>query len=482
MPPVSSPGLHDRHGQSRFTTGDRAARVRFRRAMALMLMTLVLPGSAQLVAGNRKVGRTAIRIWFVSAIAIVLTLVVGLLWHELLFYLVSNTVLLGLLRFALMLVAIGWAGLFMDAWRIGQPLSLAIQHRRAAVGLNGVLCLSVAGSLLFGAHLVGVQRDFMLTMFGGNHVTDAHDGRFNVLLLGGDSGAGRWGLRPDSMTVASIDAKTGRTVLIALPRNMENFPFRKGTVMDEQFPDGFDADYLNGVSTWAGDNTELFPKSENPGVDATIMAIEGITGLRINYWAMVNLEGFKDLVDAVGGVTLNVRSPIPVGGLGSDVTGYIQPGVRKLNGHDTLWFARARDGSDDYSRMARQKCVMNAMLNQISPQVAVRNFEQIAKASSAMISTDIPASEVDTFMQLALKAKSQKVSTLSLVPPMIVTSQPDIGLIHRKVKEAIARADGTAPAPTKARSHSGDVVTGGSVGSLHDGYAANQSDDLGAAC
>ena len=156
------------------------------------------------------------------------------------------------------------------------------------------------------------------------------------------------------------------------------------------------------------------------------MAIEGITGLKINYWSMVNLEGFKDLVDAVGGVTLTVRSPIPVGGLGSDVTGYIQPGTRKLDGHDTLWYARAREGSDDYSRMARQKCVMNAMLHQISPQVALRNFEQIATASSAMISTDIPAGEVDRFLSLALKAKAQKISTLSLVPPMINTADPDI--------------------------------------------------------
>ena len=83
---------------------------------------------------------------------------------------------------------------------------------------------------------------------------------------------------------------------------------------------------------------------------------------------MVNLQGFKDLVDAVGGVTLTVRDRIPVGGLGSDVTGYIEPGRKKLDGHDTLWFARAREGSDDYSRMARQKCVMNALLTQISPQ------------------------------------------------------------------------------------------------------------------
>ena len=59
------------------------------------------------------------------------------------------------------------------------------------VGVNGVLCFSVAGTLLFGAHLVGVQRDFILTMFGRDQVGSAHHGRFNVLLLGGDSGAGR---------------------------------------------------------------------------------------------------------------------------------------------------------------------------------------------------------------------------------------------------------------------------------------------------
>jgi LCP family protein required for cell wall assembly len=485
MPPVSSPGLHDRHSQApRFSAGDRAARVRFRRAIALMVMTLVLPGSAQLVAGNALIGRVALRIWFGLVSTVVVTFVIGLARHELVFWLVSNTLMLGLLRFALMLAAIGWAALFVDAWRIGQPLTLLMGHRRAVVGVNGILCLSVAGSLLFGAHLVGVQRDFMLTMFGDGKVTGAHDGRYNDLLVGGDSGAGRWGLRPDSMTIASIDAETGRTVLIGLPRNMADFPFRKGSVMHEQFPDGFDCDgcYLNGVSTWAGDNTELFPDSETPGLDATIMAIEGITGLTINYWSMVNLEGFKDLVDAVGGVTLNVRSPIPVGGLGSDVTGYIQPGVRKLNGHDTLWYARAREGSDDYSRMARQKCVMNAMLKQISPQVALRNFEKIATASSAMISTNIPAGEVDRFISLALKAKGQKVSTLSLVPPMINTAEPDIKLVKRKVAQAIGRAEGTAPAAGKPRSHSGDTVTGGSVGSLDDGYAANQSDDLESAC
>ena len=450
-----SPGLLDDQGpRLRAASADRAARVRFRRAVTLMLMTLLLPGSAQLVAGNKRVGRIAMRIWMVIVLVGAVTLVAVLLRRELAFWLVSNIWVLAALRLALMAAAVGWAALFMDAWRIGHPLSLQKGHRLAVVGLNGALSLTVAGVLLFGAHLVAVQRDFMVTMFGDGSVTGAHDGRYNVLLLGGDSGAGRWGLRPDSMTIASIDARTGKTVLIGLPRNMADFPFADGSVMDKQFPNGFDCDgcYLNGVSTWAGDHTALFGKSRNPGVDATIMAIEGITDLQINYWAMVNLEGFKDLVDAVGGVTLRVRTPIPVGGLGDDVTGYIKPGVRTLNGHDTLWFARAREGSDDYSRMARQKCVMNAMLQQVSPQVAVRNFSKIAKASTAMISTNLPRGEVDRFIALALKAKSQKIATVSLVPPLINTADPDINVIqdaitrgHRPLRERRRRRCRLAP-------------------------------------
>jgi LCP family protein required for cell wall assembly len=324
-------------------------------------------------------------------------------------------------------------------------------------------------------------------MFGDGSASGAHDGRYNVLLLGGDSGAGRWGLRPDSITVASIDARTGKTVLIGLPRNMARFPFAEGSVMNRRFPQGFDCDgcYLNGVSTWALDHPDLFKRSKTPGVDATVMAVEGITGLKINYWAMVNLQGFKDLVNAVGGVRLRVRAPIPVGGLGDDVTGYIEPGVRKLNGHDTLWFARAREGSDDYSRMARQKCVMNAMLQQVSPQVALRNFSEIAEASTAMLSTDLPRSEVDRFIALALEAKDQKVATVSLVPPLINTGDPDIDVIHSAVRHAIeASEDGAAGSTTEARKprkRSGSV-TGGSVGSLDAGYAANQSQDLAASC
>ena len=463
---------------------ERAARVRFRRAMSLMVLTLLVPGSAQLLAGNRKVGLVALRIWVGLLLTGLLTGLVVLLHPELAYWMVSSPSLLLLLRVGLLAGAVGWAALFMDAWRLGQPLSYGLAHRRAAVGVNGLLCFSVAGTLLFGAHLVGVQRDFIITLFGDGDVSEAHDGRYNVLLMGGDSGAGRWGLRPDSMTVASIDAETGRTVLIGLPRNMQNFPFAEGSVMDRQFPKGFDCEgcYLNGVSTWALDHPDLFKGYDDPGTDATIMAVEGVTGLEVNYWAMVNLEGFKDIVDAVGGITLNVREPIPVGLPHEKTFHYIDAGVRTLDGHDTLWYARAREGSDDYSRMARQKCVLNAMLEQVSPQNAVRNFEELAKASTEMLSTNIPASEVDRFISLALKARGQKVSTLSLVPPMINTADPDIELVQEKVRQAIDEAEGKADPPAERRKKKPKAVTGGAIGSLSEGYAANHTEDLGAAC
>ncbi|GAA1972251.1 hypothetical protein GCM10009798_36760 [Nocardioides panacihumi] len=492
---------------TRTSCAERAARVRYRRAVALLVMTLVLPGSAQLVAGNARVGRIALRTWAGLLLLAAGTLVTSVLDHERAIRTFADPSVLEMLRLGLMALAVAWAALLVDAWRIGQPLSLSISHRRMLLGVNGGMCLVVAGVLLFGSHTVGVMRSTVLATFAGNEVVGAHDGRFNVLLIGGDSDGGktRWGLRTDSMTIASIDARTGKTVLVGLPRNMSNFPFLKGSVLAKQFPHGYDCDgcYLNSLSTWAGDHPQLFAGYDDPGIEATIEGIEGITGLDINYWAMVNLSGFQGLVDAVGGVTLNVREAIPVGIPGDKFYTHLKPGVRKLNGWETLWYARARHDSDDYSRMARQKCVMSAMLAQVSPQTVLAHFDQIAKAGSAMVSTSIPASEVGTFVNLALKAKSQKIVSVSLVPPAIVTAHPDIPKVRQMIATAIDRAEGKrtakAAAPKKASSAPASggsasggpsagqrpqpqVVTGGSIGSLKTGYAANQSDDLASAC
>jgi LCP family protein required for cell wall assembly len=291
-----------------------------------------------------------------------------------------------------------------------------------------------------------------------------------VLLLGGDSGPNRWGVRPDSVTLASIDEDTGRTVLFGLPRNLADVPFPDGTPMHERFPDGYSCDgcYLNSVYTYGVEHPELFPGEADPGLAATRQAVEGVTGLPVNYYAMVNLKGFTELVDAVGGVTIHVRDTVAIGGGGGAVTGTIEPGTRHLDGYQTLWFARSREFDDDYSRMARQKCVLNAMLQQLSPQQVLLNVQEIAEAGKQLLSTDIPASELDRFVDLALKARTQPIATVSFVPPAVDTSDPDYAAIHDTVDDALARAEGDAPAEPSARPH------------RH--RSANSSGDLAGAC
>ena len=118
--------------------------------------------------------------------------------------------------------------------------------------------------------------------------------------------------------------------------------------MDEQFPDGFDCEgcYLNGVSHLGrGPHRAVRGLRRTRASTPPSMGVEGITGLKINYWAMVNLRGLQATSSTRSAAsTLNVRDRIPVGLPRDDVTDYIEPGMRKLNGFETLWFARVPRG------------------------------------------------------------------------------------------------------------------------------------------
>jgi LCP family protein required for cell wall assembly len=422
--------------------------VRFKRALTLLLMTLILPGSAQIVAGSKKAGRWAWRVVAGLIAVIVFLVVLGLVWRAGTINLLAQPNTLRLVQILLIVLAIGWAALFVDAYRISRPLTLERNHRLITSILDGVLIFVVAGALIYASVIVNTQRDFVASVFGSGQTSKADKGRYNVLLLGGDSGADRIGTRPDSMTVASVDANTGRTVLIGLPRNLAKVPFPAGTAMAKQFPDGFQWNkcsaqcLLNAVYTYAVGHKSLFPGDPNPGETATTQAIEAVTGLKLNYFVLIDLAGFRDLLNAVGGITLDIGKRVPIGGETSPIKGYIEPGKNvHLDGYHALWFARSRAESSDYDRMARQKCVMSAMLNQLSPSVVLTKFQGIASASKQVVKTNIPAGELGTFTDLALDAKKLPVSSFSAVPPLIKTSDPDFALIKTKVAEAIAKSE-----------------------------------------
>jgi LCP family protein required for cell wall assembly len=432
--------------------------LRTRRAVTLLLMTLVLPGSAQVTAGNRRLGRIGLRVWFTLIVLAALLGVAFLLDRPFAIGLFTRSSTLLLLIAALVVLALLWAVLFVDAWRLGAPRLQTGGARRGTAALSVLLVLLTAGPLLFAAKQAAAGRALISTVFGGNTHSSAVGGRYNVLLLGGDAGTDRLGLRPDSMTLVSIDASSGRTVMFSFPRNMQNVPFPVSSPMHRVFPHGYDCGdscLLNAVYTYAATHKGLYPSSvKNPGAQATMDAVAGITGLKVNYYALIDLKGFQGLINAVGGITIHVKQRVPIGGETTPISGYIKPGTQHLSGYRALWYARSRTGSSDYDRMARQRCVMTAMLQQLNPETVLLKFNGIASASSKVISTTIPEGDLGTFVDLAIKAKSQKVSSVQFVPPLVIPKHPDFAAIRARVAGAIATAEKPPAASASATSHS----------------------------
>ena len=265
----------------------------------------------------------------------------------------------------------------------------------------------------------------------------------------GDAGADRVGLRPDSIQLASVDADTGQTVLVALPRNLSGVPFPEDSPMAQVYPDGFDDDegLLNAVYKEGAARPELYPDAADAGAEATKDAVEAVTGLQVQYHVLVDMEGFSALIDALGGIEVDVGSRVPIGGGRTPegdpapITGWIEPGRQRMDGFTALWYARSREGSSDYERIARQRCVMSAMIGQLDPATVLLRFSDIAAASSALVRTDIPQSALGDLADLALSARTYPVVSLQLVPPLVTPGDPDFDEIRALVAEAVAAAE-----------------------------------------
>ena len=125
-----------------------------------------------------------------------------------------------------------------------------------------------------------------------------------ILLLGSDEGPGQEGDRTDTMILAGSSAAPAEPSPSASPGNLVHVPLtgKAGRTLRRY------EDLLNSLYRFAAEERpELFPGGRNPGATALKQTISGLLGLRIDYYAMVNLDGFRDVVDALDGVTIRVR-------------------------------------------------------------------------------------------------------------------------------------------------------------------------------
>jgi LCP family protein required for cell wall assembly len=435
--------------------------VRTKRAFFLLVLTLFLPGSAQIVAGDRRLGRRALRVTLTVWILAIAGAVLAASNRQILVTLVTHRLWSLLLIAVLLALAAGWAFLFINTLRIiCLPLLERGVRPLVAAALAGVMFVT-SGSLAYGAYLLGLGQSTVGSIFQAGPAFEPVDGRYNFLLMGGDAGEDRTGRRPDSISVISVDAKTGATITFSIPRNFQNAPFPEDSPLREVYPDGYncgDECIINSLYTTVSQNyADLYPGSQDPGAEAMMDAASGVLGLEVQGYLLVDLNGFEELIDAMGGIRINAGGWVPISGPdipGTDPVrhyppeGWIPPGVQTLDGFHALWYARSREFVTDYDRIARQQCVQQAMIAQLDPATLLTHFQAIAAAGTQVVETDIPQDQLGSFVDLALKAKEHETRRLTIGPPDFGTpadnfvTYPDFDEIHSRVQQELA-ASGT---------------------------------------
>jgi LCP family protein required for cell wall assembly len=290
--------------------------------------------------------------------------------------------------------------------------------------------------------------------------------RVNLVLLGSDAGRDRLGVRTDSMMIVSINTRTGDTLLVGIPRNLENVPIPESNPLHQLYPYGYncgDECLMNGIWTLAESRPDLFPDTPNPGRSSTVDVLGAVTGLDLDRSVVIDLSGFRALVDAMGGVDINVRQRVCVEchltAAGtfewtSDRQEWLEPGPQHLDGRQALWYARSRATSDDYSRMRRQRCVAGALLEQADPVRMLARYPKIAKAVSDSVSSDIPTNELPAWVDLVERIQEGgSIRSLPLTSNVVYSADPDFAKIRSLVKGALKPPKAT-PSPTASPSGS----------------------------
>ncbi|MGD2044148.1 MAG: LCP family protein, partial [Acidimicrobiia bacterium] len=231
--------------------------------------------------------------------------------------------------------------------------------------------------------------------------------RLNILLLGGDAGPGRGGLRTDTMIVASVDPVSGDSALVGVPRNYGGVRFTDDSPIPVQ--------RLNHVYGWGTSHPDAFG-GVDPGASAVVDAIQHITGLDIDHFVLVDLTGFSDMIDVFGGVRLVVPEPVD-GPLYDPVSGgyemvEIPAGNHHLDGDHALAYARARYGSSDYARMARQRCILTSLAGQADPLEIFTRLPDVLSVVEENVSTDIPAGTLPDLVRLLLSIDASEIRVI----------------------------------------------------------------------
>jgi len=235
--------------------------------------------------------------------------------------------------------------------------------------------------------------------------------------------------------------------MFSLPRDTVNVPVPAGPAQTALGP--VYGRKINSLYSALQDRPDLFPGGPRTRGYNGLKALLGeLYGLDIKYFVEVNFEGFTRVIDALGGVTVNVQSPVVDDRFPSDrgrlVRVYIPSGVQHMTGAQALTYARSRNASSDFDRGQRQQRVLLSLAGQIDTSTILPRIDGLAAALSATVRTDIPRDLLDDLLGLADEADLSSIRSYVFSVPVygraieepVYVIIPDVEKIRAAVRDA----------------------------------------------
>ena len=179
---------------------------------------------------------------------------------------------------------------------------------------------------------------------------------------------------------------------------------------------------INAWWTSVRTRNDLFPGKGNlPGYNGLKAIMGNLYGLDIKYFVEVNFDGFKKVVDTMGGVTINVQVPVTDDRFPAIDNSlrrvYIPSGIQHMDGAEALRYARSRHGSNDFDRGLRQQRVLLSLREQADPQDLIPRLPDLVKALKSTVKTDIPVAQLAPLLGLASEVDTKNIRSYVFTPP-----------------------------------------------------------------
>jgi LCP family protein required for cell wall assembly len=393
----------------------------------------VWPGLGQFYEGKRR----AAAVFAVPAVLVLLLLVYGLQRGAVVFaaqLFADRSV--GLAAVAILILLGAWRLVaVVHAFLGGQPRE---SRRVVDRGILAVLAVLIVVGHLGGGYYMLAYSDAGAQAFNPNNPDlidqpslapgetaqpsqslppPVEGGRVTVLFTGVDSAPGRGETLYDSIMVVSFDPKTNSVQMVSVPRDSASFPFYFGGVDSPTVK-------INSIPTYVRHG---WIKSPDSPYLTLVKEVSYLVGIPINYYAVMDLNGFVKMIDTVGGIDVTNPAAINDGTYdwlnGAPYGFYLAAGPQHLDGKHALAYVRSRHGSDgtagnsDYARSDRQQQVLIALLHKMAQPNQILALPNLISTLGSSITTGFPANKVADYVAIGQSVPSGNIKQIVLAPP-----------------------------------------------------------------